>query len=181
MIKGRNPKSGPRTPSGQLSRAGRAAAQAIAPAALARARDAVLALLADPLWESELGRMHLRGELNAVQTEAGKRWGNLARAYLKAIGAKDIKSPCFEGGHGSIDPDPASDRGQAQIKYDMEVADDYNRAKGALEDDGIYAFKIVNKLCRENKPLDFVDKVHAISGLNALAIYFGLTKKAISA
>jgi hypothetical protein len=178
MIKGRAPKSGQRTPSGQLSRAGRVASQAVAPAALARARDAVLAMLADPLWETELGRMHLRGELNAVQTEAGKRWCNLARAYLRAINARGIKSPSFEGASSTVDPDPESERGQMQTKHDIYIIDDFKRAKEALEKDGVNYLKSVVRLCSDDKQLEFVDKAYAIGGLNSLAIHFGLTKKA---
>lgn len=164
-----------RTPSGQLSREGRNQVNAMAPAVIVRMREAAKALAIDPLWGTELGRMHLQGELSATQLEAGKRWANLARAHAAAICSKGIKAMNIGGSSSGAEPDPDSEAGIKIAERESRTVDRYRDAEGRVIDCGTRVLFAVAALCEDDRPLEWAEKREAVKGLDALSSHWGLT------
>lgn len=171
---GRAKKAGKRTPSGQLSRAGKQAMRAVPLVEIARERDAYLADRGDPLWGSGIGKMHLTGKISLAELESGRRWFNMLAAYYSAIGAKDIKSACLEVGVGGHEPDPDSDLGVELAAKEKSIVDEYQRTLSAIGS-ASPANRALRMLYRDDY-LDFQELAYAISGLKALSIYYRLTQ-----
>ena len=84
-----------RTPSGQLSRAGRQ--REYPPAQVRRLRDAAMAGLRDPEWGTELGRLYLEGTITAAMYAAGKDWREKAAKFVGSLGHFPVRSILVEG------------------------------------------------------------------------------------
>lgn len=173
---GRNRKPGKRTPSGQLSREGRAAAEALSPAMLGLLKQEVIRSLQNPLWGTQLGIMNLGGELTTPEHEAGRRWTNLAVSYQRALGAKGIRPVSFERVGASCDYDPDSDEGREIAEMEKRICEDFEEALRALYDAGRAAAYAVRLLCEENQVLSWQQKRDAKCGLLALVEHWELTK-----
>lgn len=175
---GRPRKSGKRTPAGELSREGRAAAEACAPGHLRTIRDQLLREVRDPLWRSNLGIMNLHGEITVQQLEAGKRWRNLAREYQSILGVRGIKSASVEriGASGGCS---ITDVNATEVdERDWRICRDFEAALDALHGAGRAAVFTVRLLCEEDQSLSWEQKRYAVGGLEALAVHWGLAKAA---
>lgn len=176
---GRTRKVGKRTPSGQLSREGRAAAEAISPSMLGLLRQETIRNLHNPLWGTQLGVLSLTGELSVAELEAGRRWTNLSAAYQRALGAKGIKPISFERIGACSHYDPDSEEGRELAQTEQRVCEDFERALGALYDAGKAAAYAVRLLCEEDQVISWQQKRDAKCGLLALANHWDLTKNAV--
>lgn len=174
--KGRRRAPGKRTPSGQLSREGRDAAEALAPGYLKTIEDAFVRDLMNPLYRSQMGLMRLRREITVQHHEAGKRFRNLNMEYQEAMGSKLIKPVSFQRLGASFEPDPASKLGMEIAQEERAICQDFEDALRALYVAGREAVFAVRQLCEEDRPLSWEQKPHVISGLDALCEHWGLTK-----
>lgn len=172
-------KSGARTSSGQLSRAKKAIYHETDPARLVRMRDAALTSISNPLWGTQIGQMHLRGEINAIQLSAGQKWFQLLRAYQQAIGAKTIAPQSLEIGRGSSDPDIETEHGRKLATREAAITAEFEKAVSAIGS-GSERDKALRRLA-EDCALDFSERRHAICGLDLLAGIYGLTSNRICA
>jgi hypothetical protein len=166
----------PREPNGRLSRAGREATGALAPAAVRRLRDAALAGMAAPEWGTELGLMYLRQEIEASLYEAGRRWARLAAEAQRATGA-----PAHVGSGGNLErmrdrqPDPETPAGQREAERDRAILADTKAALAALEGAGAAPLKAVKQVCEGNRPaIGIADRTALRAGLDALALHWRL-------
>lgn len=174
---GRERKPGKRAPSGQLSREGRSAAEALSPAMLGLLKNEVVRSLHDPLWGSQLGMMNLKGQISVPELEAGKRWGNLARRYQSVLGARGIQPVTLERLGASCDYDPDSREGQELVAAEKRICDDFEAALRVLVDTGRQAQYAVRLICEEDAVLTWEQRQHAKCGLSALADHWGLTNQ----
>ena len=168
-----------REPNGRLSRAGREATGALAPAAVRRLRDAALAGMAAPEWGTELGLMYLRQEIEAALYEAGRRWSRLAAEVQRASGA-----PGHVGSGGNLErtydrqPDPETPAGQREAERDRTILADAKAALTALEGAGPAALRAVRQVCEENRPaIGPTDRAALLAGLEALALHWRLVPR----
>lgn len=159
----------------RLSKEGREAAEALAPATLAILRQNLIRDAQNELWGSQIGIMNLRGEIGLPQLEAGKRWRNLARKYQSALGVKGIKPISFERVGASCDYDPDSAEGRKLSDFEKRHCKDFEDALGCLVDAGRQSLYAVRLLCEEDHPLSWAQKQDAKCGLSALVIHWGLT------
>lgn len=166
-------KSGVRTASGQLSRAKKAIYHETDPARIVRLREEALSRVSNPLWGTQIGQMHLRGEINAVQLSAGQKWFALLAAYRQAIGAKSIAPQSLEIGRGSSEPDIETDRGLRLAERERAVTAEYNKIIQSVGS-GSERDRALRRLA-DDKALDFYERRQAICGLDALAFAYGLT------
>jgi len=169
----------PREPNGRLSRAGREASGAMAPAAVRRLRDAALAGMAAPEWGTELGLMYLRQEIEAPLYEAGRRWSRLAAEAQRAAGA-----PAHVGSGGNLErtrdrqPDLDTPAGQHETDRDRAILADARSALAALEGAGVEPRKAVQRVCEGNSPaIGIADRSALMTGLQALALHWRLVPK----
>lgn len=172
-------KSGARTNSGQLSRAKKAIYHETDPARLVRMRDAALTSISNPLWGTQIGQMHLRGEINAIQLSAGQKWFALLRAYQQAIGAKTIAPQSLEIGRGGSEPDIETERGRTLAAKEEAVAAEFEKVVSAIGS-GSDRDRALRRLA-EDKALDFSERRAAICGLDLLAMCYGLTNSRVCA
>ena len=87
----------PREPNGKPQRPPKE--PTASPTASARLKHAALRRMADPVWGTMLGILHLSGRLNEAQrSAAGRYWSELARDYT--IATSSPKYPC------SVDLEP---------------------------------------------------------------------------
>jgi hypothetical protein len=168
-----------REPNGRLSRAGRDAVGALAPAAIRRLRDAALAGMAAPEWGTELGLMYLRQEIDAALYEAGRRWARLVAEAQRASGA-----PAHVGSGSDIDrtpdrrPDPETSAGRREAEHDRAVLADARSALRALEGAGAAARALVLRVCEQNRPaIGLADRTALLAGLAALALHWRLMQR----
>jgi hypothetical protein len=172
-------KSGARTNSGQLSRAKKAIYHETDPARLVRMRDAALTSISNPLWGTQIGQMHLRGEINAVQLSAGQKWFMLLAAYHQAIGARSIAPQSLEIGRGSSEPDTETERGRKLAEREQAITAEYDKVLRSIGS-GTERDKALRRLA-DDKALDFYERRQAICGLDVLAGVYGLTNNRICA
>ncbi|MCC6737366.1 MAG: hypothetical protein IT534_14735 [Bauldia sp.] len=167
---------GVREPNGRLSRAGREATRAVAPAAVRRLRDAALAGMAAPEWGTELGLMYLRQEIAAPLYEAGRRWSRLAAEAERAAGA-----PGHVASGGNLDrapdrrPDAETEAGRREAERDKSILADRRSAGRALEAAGAAARGAVMRVCETNRPaVGAGERADLAAGLAALARHWRL-------
>lgn len=172
-------KSGLRTASGQLSRAKKAIYHETDPARLVRMRDAALTSVSNQLWGTQIGQMHLRGIINAVQLSAGQKWFALLEAYKQAIGAKSIAPQSLEIGRGSSEPDTETERGRNLAAREQAITAEYNKVLQSIGS-GSDRDKALRRLA-DDKALDFEERRHAILGLDLLAEIYRLTNSRVCA
>jgi len=165
-----------REPNGRLSRAGREATGALAPAAVRRLRDAAIAGMAAPEWGTELGLMYLRQEIDAPHYEAGKRWARLVAEAQRAAGA-----PAHVGSGGNLErardrqPDPETPAGRHEAERDRAILADTRAALLALQGAGTAAFKAGQRVCEESRPaIGPAERAALMTGLGALALHWRL-------
>jgi hypothetical protein len=165
-----------REPNGRLSRAGREATGAIAPAAVRRLRDAALAGMAAPEWGTELGLMYLRQEIEAPLYEAGRRWTKLAAEAQRAADA-----PSHVASGGNLDrapdrrPDPETQAGRREAERDGAILADHRSARKALDDAGAAARRAVLRVCESDRPaIGHAEREDLRAGLAALARHWRL-------
>ena len=174
---GRERKPGKRTSTGQLSREGRAAAEALSPAMLNLLKSETVRSLHNPLWGTQIGIMHLKGEITLFEMEAGKRWANLARRYRQALGAKGVKPVNLERVGASCEYDPDSEEGRLLSAQERDICDDFEAALEALHEADRSAVFAVRMVCEDDQVLSWAQKSSAKLGLAALARHWGLTNQ----
>jgi hypothetical protein len=157
-----------RTPSGQLSRAGRT--RELPPTQVRRLRDAALAGLRDPEWGTELGRLYLTGAITAAMYAAGKDWRDKATKYIGTFGLLPVRSLLVEGRGGSLPPDPETPEGQKRARRDAAAKKRFDEAHQVLLSAGKLAEHTVRRLCEHDEtPCGMAELIALRNGLSALA------------
>lgn len=157
-----------RTPSGQLSRAGRV--REFPPAQIKRLRDAAMAGLRDPEWGTELGRLYLAGSITASMYAAGKTWREKAARYIGTLGLFPVRSILVEGRGGSLPPDPDTTEGQKRARREADAMERFFEAHHVLLAAGKLAEHAVRRLCEHDEgPCGMAELIALRNGLTALA------------
>ena len=157
-----------RTPSGQLSRAGRE--REFPPAQVKRLRDAAMAGLRDPEWGTELGRLYLEGTITASMYAAGKDWREKAARYVDTLGHFPVRTILLEGRGGSMPPDPDTPEGQKRARREADAMERFFEAHHILLSAGKMAEATVRRLCEHNEgPCGMAELIALRNGLSALA------------
>jgi hypothetical protein len=170
---GRNRKSGPRYPSGDIKIAEESD---YSPTAVKRLVDASIAGASNPMWATPFGRMHLEGRFTYAEYAAGRRWDSLRRQYLIAIDASgsDPKSAAMELGRGGNELDPDSYAGIRVAKQHIASVKEFSAAYKALRGQGPLAAFVVEFLCKGEgrRIIRHEEFLAAKKGLQALAQFF---------
>jgi hypothetical protein len=157
-----------RTPSGQLSRAGRE--REFPPAQVKRLRDAAMTGLRDPEWGTELGRLYLEGTITAAMYAAGKEWREKAARYVSTLGHFPVRTLLIEGRGGSMPPDPDTTEGQKRARREAAAMERFFEAHHVLLSAGKMAEATVRRLCEHNEgPCGMAELIALRNGLAALA------------
>jgi hypothetical protein len=157
-----------RTPSGQLSRAGRE--REFPPTQVKRLRDAAMAGLRDPEWGTELGRLYLEGTITATMYAAGKNWREKAAQYVNTLGHFPVRTILAEGRGGSLPPDPDTEEGQKRARREAAAMERFFEAHHVLLSAGKLAEATVRRLCEHNEgPCGMAEMIALRNGLSALA------------
>ena len=157
-----------RTPSGQLSRAGRE--REFPPAQVKRLRDAAMAGLRDPEWGTELGRLYLEGTITAGMYAAGKAWRENAARYVSTLSHFPVRTLLIEGRGGSMPPDPDTAEGQKRARREAAAMERFFEAHHILLSAGKMAEATVRRLCEHNEgPCGMAELIALRNGLSALA------------
>lgn len=157
-----------RTPSGQLSRAGRE--REFPPTQVKRLRDAAMAGLRDPEWGTELGRLYLEGTITATMYAAGKEWREKAAKYVDTLGHFPVRTILAEGRGGSLPPDPDTEEGRKRARREAGAMERFFEAHHVLLSAGKLAEATVRRLCEHNEgPCGMAELIALRNGLSALA------------
>lgn len=177
---GRKREQGEREPNGRLSRATKKQIEAKNPNEMKRLRDAAILGMRDPLWGSEIGRLFLRGRIDEVQFEAGKRWRNLVDTWRKnqvgpQIDPKSGLAVLFVENKGrgrdrTYDPDVVA----ATQETDLAL----RHALDALNEAGQLESRTVRDCCELDIPIVGLSEIWWLrDGLDALASHWRLNAK----
>jgi hypothetical protein len=162
-------RSGARYPSGDLVRP----SSSYHPIAIKRLIDAAVRRVSGAEWATPLGRMHLQGQLTVAEYGAGRRWGELRRDYLAAIGSNspDPKSSVFEP-KSAFEADPDSELGRKITKKQLETIKEFMAAVKVVRAQG--AVGVIQQLCEgQGEALSrYEEYLAAKRGLRALAQHF---------
>lgn len=163
-----------REPNGRIQRE----PQLPPPSEVRRLRDAALSGMRDPLWGTEIGRLYLAGKITAVGFAAGKRWGEQAVLYSRALcsPSPDPKAVCFDrSGGDSLDPD--SYEGRKEARRHERAVTSFIDAHVALKSISGAAERVVRLVCERDEMLAGHENLLAlVNGLSALAGFWGLTE-----
>jgi len=166
MAKRKNLKA--RTPSGQLSRAGRE--REFPPTQIRRLRDAAMAGLRDPEWGTELGRLYLEGTITASMYAAGKDWREKAARYVSTLGHFPVRTILPEEHRASPPADPDTVEGQKRARREADAMERFFEAHHVLLSAGKMAEAGVRRLCEHNEgPCGMAELIALRNGLAALA------------
>lgn len=167
---GRKRKSGKRQPNGQLSRETKDSPVLVA-ATMPHRQEVGEAVRHDPKAESQLGRLRLNSWITEAQYDAGERYREIVMRYRAVIDAP--------GGERSMAGVIVGPWGGASMLSDEEATrrrEKYNAAFEALEcGAGNQAARSVAH-CAVNGRGEW-QLHHLKSGLTALAVHFGFTKR----
>jgi hypothetical protein len=142
-----------------------------------RLRDAAMSGMRDPMWGTELGRLHLVGKITAEQFAAGKKWGEFAANYSQALcsPAPDPKAVCWES-MGGEPPDPDSPEGRKEARRHVRSVQSFQDAHAALKTTAGASERILRQVCERGEMLcGHAELLSLICGLNGLAHFWGLT------
>jgi hypothetical protein len=157
-----------RTPSGQLSRAGRE--RELPPTQVKRLRDAAMAGLRDPEWGTELGRLYLEGTITATMYAAGKAWREKAAKYVSTLGHFPVRTILVEGRGGSLPPDPDTEEGRKRARREADAMERFFEAHHILLSAGKLAEATVRRLCEHDEgPCGMSELIALRNGLSVLA------------
>lgn len=164
-------KAGPRTPSGQLSRAD--SEPRYSPAAIKRLADGAIAAASDPRLGSAVGLMLLRGKLTTRQAAAAWRYAEVRADYLRAVEAPRCKTASLERGQRGEEPDEASAAGEALDKARQRSERRFIRVSAILDGQGAQARQAVEALCCQDIQPQTHEALLAVrTALDALAAHF---------
>ena len=163
----------PREPNGRPQRSPKD--PTASPTAQARLKHAALRRMADPVWSTMLGILHLSGRLNEAQFAAGRYWSELARDYTIASSSpKYPRSVDLDPMGGSpIDPDPDSEWGSREAQQDTQTIHRYLASLAQLKLTGEVATGAVIKTCElDTFPVGEREMNGLRAGLQALANWY---------
>ena len=163
----------PREPNGRPQRSPKD--PTASPTAQARLKHAALRRMADPVWGTMLGILHLTGRLNEAQFAAGRYWSELARDYTIASNSpKYPRSVDLDPMGGSpIDPDPDTEQGSREAQQDARTIHRYLASLAQLKLAGEVATGAVIKTCElDTFPVGEREMIGLRAGLQALANWY---------
>ena len=179
MAKRSDRKSGPRTPSGQLSRAAKSILDAIPPAALARQKALLLAGLGNPLLSTSFGQMHLHGKISLAEVRACLTWQAAYDRYQRAVGSVivGVKMQRYERQAPGQGPGEGSEAWERMSEQDTATCRFFAAAEQALANCGRETLYWTRELLDADAYLDWQAERHAIHGIKALAEFFSRPRK----
>jgi hypothetical protein len=148
------------------------------PSEVRRLRDAALAGMRDPMWGTELGRLHLAGKITATMFAAGRRWAELASQYSQALcsPSPDPKAISLERSSGGTSHDPDSAEGRKEARRHARAVQSFIDANVALKDHSRASERIVRSTCERGEMVHGHQDMMALTGgLERLASFWGLT------
>lgn len=144
-----------------------------------RLRDAALAGMRDPLWGTELGRLHLAGKISFLQLSAGKQWAEYAMRYSQALCSPppDPRAIALGQASGRSEVDPDSYEGRREARRHIRAVESFVDAAAALRTDHAASVNIVRTVCERDETIaGHQDLIRLASGLQALVDFWGLTE-----
>jgi hypothetical protein len=164
-----------RTPSGRIVRD----AHLLAPAVVKRMVDAAAASARDPLFGSQLGRLHLNGKLTSSQLAAGKHWAELTSDYSAACRSPPAPRTLSIDTPGGTPIDPDSERGEKEVAYHEQITAAYLEGRHALRLAGRDAERVADEVCTQDRAPAGLSELNALrAGLAALAALWSAKRKA---
>ncbi len=142
-----------------------------------RLRDAALSGMRDPLWGTELGRLHLGGKITAAMLAAGRQWGESASKYHQALQSPspDPKAINFNRGAGGEAIDPDSPEGRKEARRHARAVQSFIDAHVALTTTSAASERVVRLVCERNEMLTGHEGLIALTnGLSTLADFWGM-------
>ncbi len=161
-----------REPNGRVQRV-----QQLGAGEIRRLRDAAMSGLRDPMWGTELGRLHLTGKITTVQFAAGRQWCEYAARYQQALccPSPDPKAVAWES-LKSEGADPDSPEGRKEARRHVRSVASYQDAHVALKSSLGVSVRILQQVCERDEMLTgHMELQSLICGLDALAGFWGLT------
>ena len=161
----------PREPNGKPQRSPKE--PTASPTASARLKHAALRRMADPVWGTMLGILHLSGRLNEAQFAAGRHWAELARDYTIASSSPKYPRSVDLNPKGGTSPDPDSEHGAKQAQQDARTIHRYLAGLAQLKLTGEVATGAVIKTCElDTFPVGEREMNGLRAGLQALANWY---------
>jgi hypothetical protein len=165
-----------RYPSGQPISAPRT--ELDSPTAIRRLADLARDGLRDPLWGSQLGRLHAVGKITSSELAAGKRWHELSASYASACQAplpprtKSLDAP------GDTPADPDSEAGIREARRHEKASAAYVEGKHALRLAGREAERTVESVCVKDEAVVLFAELESLrAGLSALSAWWTSRKR----
>jgi hypothetical protein len=132
----------------------------------------------DPLWGTEIGRLHLAGKVTHVMLAAGKQWAEYATRYSQALcsPSPDPRAIAIGTASGRSDIDPDSYEGRREVRRHIRAVQSFVDAAAALTAQSAASVGVVRSVCERNEVLSgHYDLMRLCSGLQVLADFWGLT------
>ena len=105
-----------------------------------RIKRAVVDGFAAPEYGTELALMHYRGELTRPQYDAAQVFLRVRAEFVRAVDARQIKSPKLEFGIGGRPPDPDSEIGQKIAEREKSAVHKFRKLERAAMECGRASF-----------------------------------------
>lgn len=162
-----------REPNGRIQRG----PQPLGAGEVKRLRDAALSGMRDLTWGTELGRLYLASKVTSIGFAAGKRWAEQAAQYSEALCSPPADPRAMDFNRsGGTPPDPDSHEGRKEARRHERAVASFIDAHAALKSTSGAAERAVRLVCeRDQMVVGHDGLLSLISGLNALADFWGLT------
>jgi hypothetical protein len=166
-----------RSPCGRISRS--ANPELMSPAEVHRLVSAAQAGLRDPVWSSEIGRLHLQGKITSSQFAAAKRWSALVAAYSDACCSPRPPQTMSLDAAGGTSADPDSATGIREARRHERSVESYLEGRTALRLAGSAAERVVDSVCVQDRAPAGLHELDALrTGLQSLSTWWSARRKA---
>jgi hypothetical protein len=163
-----------RTTSGKIVRKN----ELLAPTAVRRLFDVAAAGLRDPVWSSQLGRLHVTGKITASEFAAGKHWATLVANYSIACQSPRAPRTVLLDATGGRPVDPDSDAGIKEARRHERASAQFAEGRHALRLAGREAERVVDDVVvRDQAPGGFDEMAALRKGLGQLSAWWGSSKR----
>jgi hypothetical protein len=145
-------------------------AELMSPTEARRLIDVAAAGLRDPVWSSQLGRLHVVGKITASEFAAGKHWAQLVAGYSVACQSPRAPSTVLLDASGGQPTDPDSDVGIKEARRHERASAQFAEGRYVLKLAGHEAERVVDDVVmRDQAPAGFTELESLRTGLSALS------------
>jgi hypothetical protein len=150
----------------------------MAPTLVRRLVDVAAAGLRDPVWSSQLGRLHVTGKLDSSQFAAGKYWAQLVANYSVACQSPRAPQTVQLDATGGTPADPDSAAGIKEARRHERASAQFAEGRHVLRLAGPTAERVVESVCIHDQAPAGFDEMNVLrSGLSALSTWWGSSKR----